>query len=256
MSKHSRIPHHHYKEASKNYHSAFFHSGDYESWQLDIIMKHLDISENDRLLDLGGGTGRFASLVYDKGGLKYPVTCVDPSQDMLQQTKKFEGVVAICSDALEFSQSKNDIVYDRILMKEVVHHLGEEHLKTIFSAMLNKLTKDGKLIICTRPQDVEYPFFQEAHAVWRKNQPPKEHFVALLQQSGFSVSSVSVHEYPVSLDMNWWITMIRNRFWSTFSEFDDENIEKGIIEIQEKFAQSNFLQFSEKYVVIIAQKKL
>ena len=39
---------------------------------------------------------------------------------MLQQTNKFEGVVAICSDALEYSQLKNDIVYDRILMKEVV----------------------------------------------------------------------------------------------------------------------------------------
>ena len=90
MSTDSQTQQHHYEKASKNYHTAFFHSGDYESWQLEIIMKHLDISENDMLLDLGGGTGRFASLVYEKGGLKYPVTCVDPSQDMLQQTKKFE----------------------------------------------------------------------------------------------------------------------------------------------------------------------
>lgn len=254
MSTDSQIQQHHYKNASKNYHSAFFHSGDYESWQLEVIMKHLDISENDRLLDLGGGTGRFASLIYNRIGLKYPVTCVDPSQDMLQQTKKFEGVVAICSDALEFSLSKDDIVYDRILMKEVVHHLGEEDLKTTFRALLNKLVMDGKLVICTRPQDVEYPFFQEAHAVWRKNQPPKEYFIMLLQQSGFSVSSVSVHEYPVSLAMNLWITMIRNRFWSTFSEFDDDNIEKGITEIQEKFGQSGFVNFSEKYVLIVAQK--
>ena len=141
-------------------------------------------------------------------------------------------------------------------MKEVVHHLGEEDLKTTFSALQSKLIKDGKLIICTRPQDVEYPFFQEAHAVWRKNQPPKEYFVALLQQSGFSVSSVSVQKYPVSLDINWWITMIRNRFWSTFSEFDDDNIEKGINEIQERFGQSSFVNFSEKYVLIAAQKKL
>jgi len=256
MSTESQTQQNHYKRASENYHSAFFHSGEYESWQLELIMKHLDISKNDRLLDLGGGTGRFASLVYEKGGLKYPVTCVDPSQDMLQHTKKFEGVVAICSDALEFSQSKNDIAYDRILMKEVVHHLGEEDLKTTFSALQNKLVKNGKLVICTRPQDVEYPFFQEAHAVWRKNQPPKEYFVALLQQSGFSVSSVSVQKYPVSLDINWWITMIRNRFWSTFSEFDDDNIEKGINEIQESFGQSRFVSFAEKYVLIVAQKEL
>ena len=75
-----------------------------------------------------------------------------------------------------------------------------------------------------------------------------------MKQNGFSVSSFSIHEYPVSLDMNWWITMIRNRFWSTFSEFDDDNIEKGITEIQEKFGQSSFVNFSEKYVSIVAQK--
>ena len=56
--------------------------------------------------------------------------------------------------------------------------------------------------------------------------------------------------------MNWWITMIRNRFWSTFSEFDDDNIEKGINEIKKRFEQSSFVNFSEKYVLIVAQKKL
>ena len=74
MSTDAIVQQHHYKEASENYHSAFFYSGEYESWQLDVIMRHLDISVNDRLLDLGGGTGRFASLIYVKGGLKTPVT--------------------------------------------------------------------------------------------------------------------------------------------------------------------------------------
>ena len=254
MSTNAIVQQHHYKEASENYHSAFFYSGEYESWQLDVIMKHLDISRNDRLLDLGGGTGRFASLIYDKGGLKYPVTCVDPSDHMLQQTEKFEGVDAICADALNFSQNQDQILYDRILMKEVVHHLSEGDLKATFSALQNKLKRDGKLIVCTRPHEVEYPFFKEAHEVWRKNQSPKELYVSLLEESGYNVSTVSVLEYPASLNIDWWINMIKNRFWSTFSEFDDNNLEKGINEIREKFGKSNFVNFSEKLVLIVAQK--
>ena len=173
---------------------------------------------------------------------------------MLHQATKFKGVNPICSDALNFSLTEDNNMYDRILLKEVVHHLSENDLKTTFSALRNKLTNDGKLIICTRPHRVEYPFFQKAHAVWRKNQPAKEHYVSLIEQSGFNVSSVTVVEYPASLNIDWWIDMIKNRFWSTFSEFNDEQLETGIAEIREKYGKSGSVSFSEKLVMIVAQK--
>ena len=245
----------HYKKISEKYHSAFFYSGEYESWQINLILKHLDLSENHRLADIGGGTGRFASLIYEKGGLKYPVTCVDPSADMLQRACKLKGVHTICSDAVEFCLGKDDIIYDRILMKEVVHHLTEKELKNTFSALQNKISKNGYLVICTRPHDVEYPFFQEAHAVMQKKVRSKEYYVSLLEKSGFVVSSISVHDYPASLNINWWTTMIRNRFWSIFSRFDDDQLEQGIDEINGKFGKSGFVTFLDKLAVIVVHKK-
>ena len=141
-------------------------------------------------------------------------------------------------------------------MKEVVHHLTENELKATFSALKNKLSNDGNLLICNRPYDVEYPFFEEVHAILRNNmRTKKEYYVSLLEQSGFVVSSVSVHEYPVSLSMDWWITMIRNRFWSMFSKFDDEQLEKGIEEIIDKFGKSGVVTFLDKIVVIVVHKK-
>jgi len=156
---------HHYKEASDNYHSAFFYSGVYESWQLKIILKALDLSKTDRLANVGGGTGRFSSLIYKNAMLKHPVACIDPSRDMLSQAKELEGVDAICCNSVEFARKKDQITYDRILMKEMVHHLSEEDFKTTFSLLLDKLPEDGKVVICTRPHEVEYPFFEAAHAV-------------------------------------------------------------------------------------------
>ena len=74
-------------------------------------------------------------------------------------------------------------------------------------------------------------------------------------QSGFVVSSVTVHSYPARLNIDWWINMIKNRFWSTFSEFDDDELKNGIDEILEKFGKTGFVTFLEKLVLIVAHKK-
>ena len=253
MSKDTIKPEHHYKQASDNYHSAFFYTGEYETWQLDVILKILNISETDRLADIGGGTGRFASLIYNKAKLKYPVTCVDPSPDMLSQAEQEKGVETICCNAVEFGLRNDQTSYERILLKEVVHHLSEEDFKTAFSSLFNMLSKNGKVVICTRPHEVEYPFFQAAHDVWRHNQPPKEYYVTLLEEIGFRVS-VSVFDYPAKLNISWWTNMVKNRFWSTFSEFNDNEIVSGINEIYQKYGKSDFVSFTEKYVLIVAEK--
>ena len=253
MSKITTNQEDHYKEASDNYHSAFFYSGEYETWQLDIILKTLGLSENNRLADIGGGTGRFASLIYNKAKLRYPVTCIDPSPDMLSQAKELRGVDTICCNAREFGLRHDQTSYDRILLKEVVHHLSEEDLKTTFSSLFSMLSKDGKVIICTRPHEVEYPFFEAAHNVWRQNQPPKEYYVSLLEEIGFHVS-LTVFDYPAKLNIDWWTNMVKNRFWSTFSEFNDNEIASGVNEIYQKYGKSGFVSFTEKLVLIVAEK--
>ena len=256
MSTDPVIRQHHYKEASDNYYTAFFYTGEYESWQLGIVLKALDLSESDRLADIGGGTGRFASLIYEKAKLRQPVTCVDPSSDMLSQAKEFEGVEAICCSGVKFALKNDGSTYDRVLLKEVVHHLTEKDLETLFSCLLHKLSRRGKIVICTRPHEVEYPFFQAAHDVWKRNQSPKEYYVSLLEKTEFRVTSVSVFEYPASVKINWWTDMIKNRFWSTFSEFSDKELLAGINEIYKQYGSSDSVNFLEKYVLIVAEKKL
>ena len=243
----------HYEETSNNYHSAFFYTGEYENWQLCKILKCLDLSRSSRLVDIGGGTGRFASLLYDNAKLECQVTCVDPSPQMLSQANDLPGVDPICCDAVEFAL-KNEKEYDRVLMKEIVHHLGETELKTTFSALFNNLSKRGKLVVCTRPHVVEYPFFDRAHDVWKRNQRPKEYYVLLLKQTGFHVTSVEVAEYPVTLDLKWWTDMVLTRFWSTFSEFSDDELSIGIEEIKKKYGKSDTIGFLEKMVFIVAEK--
>ena len=143
MSTDLLVKQNHYKEASNIYDTGFFNTGEYEAWQLDIVLKTLDLNETDRLADIGGGTGRFASLIYKTARLKYPVTCVDPSPNMLSQAKDLQGVNTVCCGAVEFASRNDDITFDRILMKAMVHHLSEDELKATFSSLINKLSKQG-----------------------------------------------------------------------------------------------------------------
>ena len=43
-----------------------------------------------------------------------------------------------------------------------------------------------------------------------------------------------------------------NRFWSTFSHFDDEELAKGIRELEEKHAGKETLEFNDNLVFITA----
>jgi hypothetical protein len=40
--------------------------------------------------------------------------------------------------------------------------------------------------------------------------------------------TVEVAEYPATLEREWWLEMVNNRFWSTFSQFSDAELAAGI----------------------------
>lgn len=74
----------HYDTVNQAYHKAFFYTGEYEDWQKQNILRRLELRPGDRLVDIGGGTGRFASLLHGAAGLTHPALCVDPSAGMLE----------------------------------------------------------------------------------------------------------------------------------------------------------------------------
>ena len=73
-------------------------------------------------MDLGAGTcltrGMFAKIA----GLKHPVLCADPVQEMLDVAEKnnIPNIETLCATAKEFA--KKDIKYEKMLIKGAVHH--------------------------------------------------------------------------------------------------------------------------------------
>lgn len=52
----------------------------------------------------------------------------------------------------------------------------------------------------------------------------------------------------------WWLEMVGNRFWSTFSHFTDEELKAGIEEIRSTHGDGSEISFTEQMVFITATK--
>ena len=267
----------HYKNVSASYATAFFYTGEYEDWQKGHILRCLRLAPEQRLVDIGGGTGRFAHLLHEAAALQQEAVCVDPSASMLEEAAALEGVATEHCGGVEWASKPER--YDRALIKEVVHHLTDDELGTMYGGIFNQvlpkplpsrrltplpltaeltaalaqLSAGGVCLTCTRPDIVEYPFFDAALEVWKRQQPPMEHYVGIMERAGFSVS-VEVADYPATLGTEWWLEMVANRFWSTFSHFSDEELAAGIEEIKARHGGAESISFTEKMVFITATK--
>ena len=86
--------------------------------------------------------------------------------------------------------------------------------------------------------------------VWRAAQPSADHFVAAFQKHGFSCR-VDVAAYPAVIDREVWLGMMRNRFWSTFAGFSDDELGAGVAEVAAAHPPGP-IAFEERVVFVVA----
>ena len=266
---------HYESHSSTTYEQAYFYEpGAYQRHLVDLVRKRLEIHGDDEeteteakkyILDIGGGTGNFAqALVNDVP--QFHVTVVDPFLDPTQSidrsaSKKVSFVQAAAEIFAQSPQPENIAswrsIVDRILLKEVVHHL--EGRIEIFQGMYSDLSRSGSLLIITRPQvNVDYPLWDAARDVWKENQPSSQELVQELLQAGFLDIVESLEPYPCTIPFERWTEMVRGRFWSTFSNFSDEELDQACrlmeTEHKDRIDRDGVLHFEDRLVFLLAKK--
>ena len=251
----------HYEDVSKTYESAFFYSSEsYRDFVIENILlffrdQNLEISPATKVVDLGGGTGNFTQCLALAAGLTEKILCVDAFQEMLNLATEHSLVDTLLMDAVDFSQLPGEgFNYKYILLKELIHHISIGDLEKMFSGLYRQLEVGGTALTITRPQEVDFPFFEKAREVWRNNQPAIELIVPPMRAAGFDVI-VYTKSYPVKLKKADWIKMVSNKFWSTFSLCTPEELSNGIHELEEKFRDVEELTFDDNLLFIVARKK-
>ena len=195
------------------------------------------------------------------------------------------GVVPREQDAVAFAAATDAQAfgYHRVLLKELVHHIPESDAAAMYAGLARQLAPGGLCVTVTRPQEVDYPLWGAARAVWRAAQPPAERLLAQMAAAGLEVRSEEA-VYTATLPKERWFAMVRTqhvfstrlvcdaarltclrsaslsrrqvrtRFWSTFSAFDDAGLEAGIAELEAAYAHTDVVTFHDRLLILIGTK--
>lgn len=240
----------HYTDVAASYNEAIFTQGDseHQKWELNHFLRHLRLQKADRVVDLGCGTGIFTSALYTKSGLANNILGIDPSEEMLRCASSLPGITTRHTDGLSFAKEPA-VRYDKIFMKGVVHHIPLASLPSLYQGIHQQLQPNGILLVVTRPVQIDLPFFQAALELWVELESPVVNGISLIEEFGFSVSCYTYHR-QVQVPKHQWFEMIQNRFWSTFSFFDDTELKKGIEELEAKYAHTDILSFEDSLIFV------
>lgn len=253
----------HYVDAAKLYDKQVFYDlkGPLVQWQLEQVLSKLSLGAGTRLVDIGGGTGIFTLELVQRSGCS--AVLVEPAPEMIKQAEEREGgagMRCVCDSLQGFlaSSSGSDERFDRVMLKEVAHHIPEDERTEAFTGLAALLEPGGKLLILTRPHNPDYPLFTAARAEWQKDTPAAFHpsLEDALRAAGLQVETTP-EAFPMALPKSVWYDMVRQKFWSCFANLSDEQLEAGIAELEEKGAASQEeFNFKEVELFIVATKPL
>ncbi|MGB3512643.1 MAG: methyltransferase [Microcoleaceae cyanobacterium] len=239
----------HYKNIANIYDNLWSYSPEYIQFTTKKIIEHLHLTPTDILVDIGCGTGIYSKEILNQIQLQQPIICVDPSAEMLTKIPANNGLKPIAMDGIEFSKKPGN--YNRIFLKEAIHHIEEKSL--FFHNLWQRLTPGGIFLLLLLPPTIDYPLFEKALQLYEKTQPHYQEMVNLLQKVGFVVD-VNIVEYPLELPKNQYFQMVENRYMSLLSRFDDIELAAGLKEMEVKYQDESLLKFSDRMVFITAIK--
>jgi ubiquinone/menaquinone biosynthesis C-methylase UbiE len=219
----------HYDRLAPEYDQNWTYSPEFLEWMTQCILGRLRLRSGDRVLDVGCGTGLYArQLVEHTEG----VVCVDPSVRMLEQIPDDPRLVTVPASAEDLASGRAALHVDRfeaILVKEAIHHVADQ--EAVIGGLAKLLAPGGRLLVVMLPTRIDYPLFPAAHDRFRELQPDPEVIAASMGDAGLVVS-LSYDDFPLMFPAERYLAMVRSRYLSLLSLFDDEELAAGIEEIQ------------------------
>lgn len=237
----------HYKNLSGDFDNLWYFTSDYRQWMMDRIISTLELTRNDRFVDLGGGSGLIAEMVYQRVKPENPVLCADPCEEMLKDAKERNGVNILKADDILFS-TNDEIVYNKLLIKEAIHHF-KDRMRT-FKNLYHQLKDGGRVLLITRPQKTDFPFFEKGHDAFKESQPPENMIIDQMKNAGFEVTRY-IYPFLITMSKIRWFYMLKNRFMSHLYQISDSELENGIKELEEKFFRQETLRFNDNLLFIV-----
>ena len=242
----------HYDELASEFESKWDFGPEYRPWVVRRVVDTLQLTSTSSLLDVGGGTGNFTAAIAALAQAPLQqCTVLEPSAGMAGVAAK-RGLPTVVKGAFEYAVGveKESLPFTQSLFKEVVHHLD---LAATFQALFDAAPSGHTALVITRPQKVDFPFFQLALQAFADSQPPLESIVAPIEAAGWAVET-RTEAVPITLATETWFAMLRARFMSSMADISDAHIEAGIEELRSQHNGAETVSFHDNLLFIIARK--
>lgn len=236
----------HYDRLADRYDENWAYSPEFISWMTGHILNRLDVRPGDRAADVGCGTGLYAKGLAERADL---VVCVDPSEGMLEQLPDGDAYVPVRASAEDLVSGAVPLPFDRfdnILVKEAIHHVQDQ--PAVLGGLAQLLASGGRLLVVMLPMRIAYPLFADALELFERLQPDPEDVAADMRNAGLE-ADVTYEEFPLSFAKERYLGMVRSRYMSLLSNFDDDEIERGVAEMAERYPGDR-LEFPDRFAFV------
>ncbi|MCA6107056.1 class I SAM-dependent methyltransferase [Bradyrhizobium cenepequi] len=211
------------------------------------MIEQLRLNEDDTLVDLGCGTCIYSLDILKQVALKRPVIGVDPYAEMLAKVPDDAPIRPIVMDGFEFS--KEEGIYDKILIKETIHHIADR--SKLFANLHARLAPGGVLLLVHVPPDVQYPLFQKALERCRSWHADPHELFEQLQRAGFRVQWNSV-DFPHAIPKERYFKMVEGCYMSALTTLNEHELHDGLVEMKLKYKDVEILEFIDHFDYLAA----
>ncbi|MBD1138752.1 methyltransferase domain-containing protein [Pelagibacterales bacterium SAG-MED46] len=212
-----------------------------------FILKQKKLNKHSKILDIGCGRGKIIGDLFKKLKLiNKPI-----GLDIENHHDKSKKIVFKKIDGLSFV-SKTKKTFDLILIKQTIHLLKNNQIKKLISICKNKLNPEGKILILSLdPKKNEIPSFSLMNS--KLNISFKRDKKILESISKIYPKIITKYfVFDVKILKKTYIKMIKNRFISTLLNLSDNQIKKGLDEVNIKYKKN--LKFKDRLICLIISK--
>ena len=209
-----------------------------------FLIRQNKLNSNSKILDIGCGRGKILGNLSSNLKLKNKPLGIDIIDHKDRDKRiKFKKI-----SASSFFLKKN-YKFDLILIKQTIHLFNLKQIKKLLDLSKKNLNQNGKIFIFALDTNRnELPTFDLMKKKLTKSLKRDKKILKFISEI-YSIEKKKRFTYNVKISKKDYLRMIKKRYISTLLSLSEEEISKGIKEINSKYG--NFLRFTDKLICIV-----
>ena len=209
-----------------------------------FLIRQIKLNSNSKILDIGCGRGKILGNLSSNLKLKNKPLGIDiidhKDRDKRIKFKKLSG--------LSFFLKKKD-KFDLILIKQTIHLFNLKQIKKLLDLSKKNLNQNGKIFLFALDTNRnELPTFDLMNKKLTKSLNRDKKILKFISKI-YSIKKKKKFTYNVKISKKDYLRMIKKRYISTLLTLSEEEISKGIKEINSRYG--NFLRFMDKLTCVV-----